>query len=70
MTILISTLIAIIIVVIVVMVSIVSNKHGSNMQSLVSVHIDRIVRGHYDCNNYQKQLLLWYNKYNLDHHQA
>ena len=44
MTLLISTLIAIIIVVIVVRVSIVSNKHGSNMQSLVSVHIDGIVR--------------------------
>ena len=45
MTILISTLIkAIIIVVMVIMVSIVSNKHGYNMQSLLSVHIDGIVR--------------------------
>ena len=46
MTILISTLIAIIIVVMVIMVSIVSNKHGydNDIQSLVTVYVDRIVR--------------------------
>ena len=68
MTILMSTLIAMIIVGMVIMISIVSNKHGYNMQSLLSVHIDGIVRvimiviiiksNHY-CG-----------KYNLDHHKV